>query len=838
MPAPAAMAQRYRFGVFELQPAERRLLAGGGDVHLGAHAFDLLVALVERSGHLVTKDELLKQVWDKVIVEENTLQVHVSTLRKVLGAQAIVTVSGRGYRFTPEVTVDSEGATTRRRKNNLPLQLTSFIGREGQVARIREMLGSTRLLTLTGSGGCGKTRLALQVAKGIVDEYADGVSFVELAPISETTVLVQTVANAMAITEVRGPNPDEALALLIGTQQLLLILDNAEHLIEPCARLVEILLRRCDRLVVLVTSRERLGIAGELTHRVPSLSVPELSQPPDEALACEAARLFIERARLQRPELQVTDNDVPALTSICRRLDGIALAIELAAPRVRAMSISELANHLDRRFLLLADASRTALPRHRTLRALIDWSHDLLTDAERATLRRASVFAGGWTHEAAEHVCADATVDRAEILDLLTSLTDKSLIVAETNGAVTRFSMLETVRHYAADRLRESGEESETRSKHLEYFQGQAQKLDEAASDPERLEWINRLRTESDNLRSVLAWCEADASRAVAGLLLAGRLYWMTLGLDLGEGRAWIERLLAAAPDIEKGYAHALAHHAAGTFAKNLSDFRASESHHRAALEIWRRMGNRRNTIRSLGSLGALSTQTGDLEGARSLYEQALAIARETGDRRSTFLGLYSLALVAWYCGEPETAEKLAGESVALGREIRASQTHLALALLARVRHAQGRREGVRSLLAEAARELQGQGLNVAQVVHLLAEISIDEADFEGARQSLREMLSLYRTAGTLRSEATHFLGRFGELCATRAAPTAASLWGCQERIREETELPLYPIERQRKARYMALARGALNDDAAFDRAWAEGRSWTLEHAMRVAMEI
>jgi len=836
MPPPAAAAPRYRFGAFELQPAERRLVAGSGDVHLGAHAFDLLVALVERSGHLVTKDRLLEQVWGKVVVEENTLQVHISTLRKVLGAEAIATVSGRGYRFTLAVQTDAQ-ERSRERKSNLPLQLTSFIGREVQVAQIPRTLASTRLLTLTGAGGCGKTRLALQVAMGIVDDYADGVTFVELAPISEGALLVQIVANAMAIREVHGPNADQILAQLIGPRQLLLILDNAEHLIDSCASLVEVLLRRCVGLTVLVTSRERLGIAGELTYQVPSLSVPEPSQAPSEALACEAARLFIERARLQRPELQVTDNDVPAIISICRRLDGIALAIELAAPRVRVMSMSELAQHLDHRFALLTEGSRTALPRHRTLRALIDWSHGLLTDAERATLRRASVFAGGWILEAAEHVCAGAGVDRAEILDLLTSLADKNLVVAETQGAVTRFSMLETVRHYASDRLHESGEEYEARSKHLDYFQSLARKLDDASSEPEREEWINRLCTELDNLRGALAWCEADRSRAEAGLLLAGRLYWMTLRTHLGEGRAWIERLLAVAPGVEKGYAHALAHHAAGTFASHAADARASEAHHRAALEIWQRLGDRPHAMRSLGSLGAVNINRGDLETARSFFEQALAIAREIGDRRGTTLSLYSLGQVAYLLGDLAIAEKLCEESVAVGREVRTWQMNLPITLLACVRRAQGRPEGTRAVLVEAAQGLKGRGPSLVQVLQWLAQASIDDGDLEGARQALREALSLHRAGGSTVTDTSTFRG-FGELCATRAGLTAANLWGFAARLREESEIPLYPIEHQRSEVYIALARGALKDDAAFDRAWAEGRSWTVEHAMRVVMEI
>src|SRR6266478_8426081 len=416
----------YRFGRFELQPDKRRLLTSGAPVDVGSRAFDLLVVLVERDGHLVTKDELLERVWPKVVVEDNTLQAQVSALRKILGPEAIATISGRGYRFALELTF--AGAESVLPKHNLPQHLTSFIGREKEIAELKDLLGTARLLTLTGAGGCGKTRLALQVAGDLLQFYPDGIWLVELAALAEPGLVPQTVASVLGLKEQSGESLTQTLAKHLASRHLLLMLDNAEHLLAACAQVADAALRQCAKVVILVTSRERLGVAGELTYRVPSLSVPDPKQDatPEELSKYESARLFVERARLQRPHFAVTTQNAPALASVCHRLDGIPLAIELAAPRVRSMSVEEVNRRLDQRFSLLTGGSRTVLPRQRTLRSAIDWSYDLLNEAEQALLCRVSVFSGGWTQEAAEQVCSGECVDDVETLDLLTSLADKN----------------------------------------------------------------------------------------------------------------------------------------------------------------------------------------------------------------------------------------------------------------------------------------------------------------------------------------------------------------------------------------------------------------------------
>ncbi|HWZ71976.1 MAG TPA: winged helix-turn-helix domain-containing protein, partial [Casimicrobiaceae bacterium] len=465
--------ERYRFGPFDLEPDKRQLLKDGATISLRPRAFDLLAALVDRAGHLVTKVELLERVWPKVVVEEAALHVQVSTLRKVLGADAITTVSGRGYQFTlPVTTGNSEANRPSRSKQNLSYQLTSFVGREQEIAQLEELVTTNRLATLTGSGGVGKTRLAIEVASRLIDAFPDGVWLVELAALSDPRLVAQAAAEALEVKEQPARPVLETLGDYLASKKLLLVLDNVEHLLDACMRLVDELLRRCRDVAVLVTSRERLGVAGEQTYRVPSLTVPgpHDNLAPDALLVYEGVRLFIDRARLLRSDFSVTAENAASLASICYRLDGIPLAIELAAPRLRSMSVEELSQRLDQRFALLTDGSRTALPRHRTLRSTIDWSYDLLREPEKLFLRRLSVFAGGWTLAAAKEVCAGEGIEHRDVLDLLTSLADKSLVVPEQEDAQTRYRLLETVRQYARDRLEDSGGSAAVRLRHRDYY--------------------------------------------------------------------------------------------------------------------------------------------------------------------------------------------------------------------------------------------------------------------------------------------------------------------------------------------------------------------------------
>ncbi|HSW26876.1 MAG TPA: tetratricopeptide repeat protein, partial [Burkholderiaceae bacterium] len=675
----------------------------------------------------------------------------------------------------------------------------------------------------------------------VLDQYPDGVCFVELAPLSDPTLIVQAVAKALAVQEQTGKELLETLVEQLVSRRQLLLLDNAEHLLDACARLAERLLRRCSLLAVLVTSRERLGIGGEMTYRVPSLSVPEARHDTtrDEVLAFEATRLFIERARLHRPDFDVTGKDAAALALICRRLDGIALAIELAAPRVRAMSLEELSTRIADRFAVLTGGSRTALPRHRTLRSLVDWSHDLLGDDEKAVLRRASVFAGGWTLEAAERVCSGHGVDRSEMLDLLTSLADKNLAVTETHADATRFGMLETVRHYAQDRLRESAEAEVVRDDHVEFFLGMARALlDPLQNDSELQAKLLRLDREHDNVRAALAWCEAAPVRAVKGLELAGELYWFwRMRGHYGEGRGWIARLLAVAPNPERRDAHASALHADGALTHLQGDYAAAEMPQREALAIWSNVGNRRGVSRSLNSLGNIASSRGELLAARRLYEEALSIAREIGDRRSVSMNLHCLGTVAHASGEYAAARTLLEECVSLSRDIGAWRAAVALSELGEVRHAQGDLAAARSMLLEALQghRALGDRPGIAKTLIALATIAHDGGDIPAAKVHLNQARDAVPAGDALSQVA--WLDAFAGLSAECAnVACAARLWGCTQRLRERIGCPMPAPHRARQERLVAAARSAEHNDAAFERAWNEGRAWTLDDGLRYAL--
>ncbi len=404
--------------------------------------------------------------------------------------------------------------------HNLPLSLSSFIGRERELAIIRERLEEARLLTLIGPGGTGKTRLSLHTGGEVLSSFKDGVWLVELAPLSDPALIMQTVAAVFGLRE----GPDRPLVDLVVDylrgKQLLLILDNCEHLIEASARLADQLLRNCPDFKILASSREALGINGETIYRVPSLSLPEPDAVTLEALSgCESVQLFVERASATNPGFQLMDANASSVAQICHRLDGIPLALELAAARVKVLSAGQIADRLDDRFRLLTGGSRTALPRQQTLQALIDWSYDLLTEPEKALFRRLAVFVGGFTLEAAEAVCAGDGIEPYEILDLLTDLVDKSLVIADERDSSVRYHRLETIRQYARQKLLETDEVMRVRNRHLDYYIEFASLLEKEYINPYQYDIIDKMRPEYDNIRSALSWVVENNIENAARLL-------------------------------------------------------------------------------------------------------------------------------------------------------------------------------------------------------------------------------------------------------------------------------------------------------------------------------
>ena len=405
--------------------------------------------------------------------------------------------------------------------HNLPLQLTSFVGREREASELKQLLSNTRLLTLIGPGGTGKTRLALKTAEDLLPSFADGIWLVELAPLADPNLILQTIAGIFGLRELPNMPLKDIVTDYLRAKEILLILDNCEHLIEACAQLSENLLRNCPRLKILASSREALGIAGETVYRVPSLSLPDPTQVRREALLeSESVRLFLERATAAQSKFRLTDQNASSVAQICYRLDGIPLALELAAARVTVFSPEEIATRLGDRFKLLTGGSRTALPRQQTLRALIDWSYGLLSEEEQRLFRQLSVFAGSWTFEAAEAICTTPLAQAGrgvperqgeglDVLTLLTQLVNKSLVMADADmvQGSTHYHLLETIRQYARDKLLEAGESEQVRTRHLDFFLELAEKAENYMNGPQELEWQELLDRNYDNLRTALVVC-------------------------------------------------------------------------------------------------------------------------------------------------------------------------------------------------------------------------------------------------------------------------------------------------------------------------------------------
>ena len=793
-----------RFASFELQPDERRLLDAGVPVAVGPRAFDLLVALVERAGHLVTKDELFERVWPKVIVEEAALQMQVSTLRKILGRDAIVTVTARGYRFALEATcvgvedVSGKAALT----HNLPQPLSSFVGREQQIQELQGLLRGTRLLTLMGSGGCGKTRLAMHIAAELMGEYPDGVRLVELAALADPLLVPDAVARVFGLKEQSGKALVQTIADHLVSRNLLLVLDNAEHVLEACAQVSHALLSACPALRILVTSRERLGIIGELTYRVPSLSVPDLGQAttPQQVAHCESARLFIERAQLQQPRFIVTPENAPALASICCRLDGIPLAIELAAARVRLMPVEEVSRRLDQRFDLLTGGSRTALPRHRTLRSLIDWSYDLLNGPEQELLCRVSIFSGGWTLESAQSVCAGDGIDEKDLLDLLTSLADKSLVHARAVRGETRYELLETVRHYARDRLSDKGEEAGLSHRHFECMLALAKRAESRLTSGDQQVWLECLESEHENLRAALSWSCADDGRTADGLQLASSLgwFWSVRG-HYREGRRWLSILIAAVPGGKADSVRAYALRGASSLASDEGDCAEAGRLNEEALAIFRRLGDRKGLSQVLNNMAVLASDQGRYAAAQALLEESMEIRTELGDQHGASLVLSNLGIIALDLNDFGEARSLFERGLAIQRTL-----------------------GGRRVIALLS-------MNLGSVLR-------DVDDYPSAEARLKEALVIVEELGD-RLLIAGCLEDFAALAAAVGQPMrAAALWGRAERLREEIMSPLPDRSRAPFHRQVAAARSVLGDDAAFDSAWNEGRDKPLAQVTKALL--
>ena len=554
--------------------------------------------------------------------------------------------------------------------NNLPQQLTSFVGRTRELAEIKSQLERSRLLTLTGSGGTGKTRLSLQVVAEVLEQFPGGVWLVELAP-TDPNLVPQLVAHVLNVNEVPGEPLTKTLVAALKERQLLLVLDNGEHVLDACAKLVDSLMRDCPKVRILLSSREPLGIAGESTYRVPSLSLPsrKAEYTPETLIQFEAVNLFVERAILIKPDFTITKNNVTTLVQVCHQLDGIPLAIELAAARIRSMPIEQLATRLEDRFRILTGGSRTALPRQQTLRALIDWSYDLLEENQKALLCRLSVFVGGCTLESVEAVCCGEGIDSWEVLELLTALCDKSLVVYEEVEGEARYRLLETIRQYARDRLLERGASEGFRDQHLAYYLALVEEAEFHLRGAKQKVWLDRLDREHDNLRAALEW-SITSSRGIESALRfssAVWLFWLTRGY-LTEGWELLARVRALRT-LTAGDAALRARvlGGAGSLAYALCDYVSAKALYEESLAIRREVNDRVGIANALGNLAMVLLRFSDtIPAAKALYEESIAIRRELGDRGGLSLSLGNLGDVAVAEGNYTSARALFDESLAI----------------------------------------------------------------------------------------------------------------------------------------------------------------------------
>jgi predicted ATPase len=690
--------------------------------------------------------------------------------------------------------------------HSLPKQLTSFVGREREISECDAILGEARLLTLTGIGGCGKTRLALEVAATRIGTHSDGIWFADLAPVSDPDRVPLAVATAVAVREEPGKPVLETLVQYLVGKRALLVLDNCEHVLLACASLSERLLASAPDLRLLATSRESLGVKGERPYPVGSLSVPK----PDKAReghtieTSEAVRLFEDRARVVSPDFQITERSAPIVAEICRQLDGLPLAIELAAARLRVLSVEQIRTKLDDRFRLLTGGSKTALPRNQTLRATIQWSYDQLSPEEQRFFRLLAVFAGGWTLAAAASVAGDGT-DEFVALDHLTRLVDKSLVVVEREvGGEPRYRMLETVRQYALERLNESGEGDGARTRHLDFYLALAEKAIPRTGPRGRGEWYERFERERENVLSAHVWCGRSEGGAQKGLRLVGgvRDFWEARGLTELGYRVLREALSREGADSPTE-GRALALRGAGFLAYRIGHYAEAAAFAEESLLISRACMDGDSTAGALVLLGIVKLAEADLAAARKLFEESITISREIGTKGQLHSGLNCLAEVFRMEGKLEAAARLYEESLALSRELGAVQT-LVNALLN------------------------------------LASLDIRRGDFAAARAKLLESAALGEEIGSRRIEYGVLAVAVGFMIARSAWKHAARLYGVLESMLKQLAVRQDPADEGFLAPLIARARGELGESSfaeacdggralSYEQALAEARAWLEE---------
>jgi predicted ATPase/class 3 adenylate cyclase len=743
-----------------------------------------------------------------------------------------LTIAGLPAQFPPLTSLDTL-------RNNLPIQRTSFRGREHDLEEVKALLGEHKLLTLFGSGGVGKTRLALQVGAEVLDQNPDGVWLADFAPISDPELVSSVIAKEIGMAQVEGRRVDESISQWLRRKKLLLILDNCEHVLESVAGIADAITQTCPDVRMLATSRQALGVFGEAVHRLPSLAVPEPGSTPsaERALQYGAIALFVDRAALADTRFVLSDDRAPIVADICRRLDGIPLALELAAARVKILSIPNLAQRLNERFKILTSGSRTALPRQKTLGALIDWSYDLLTPQEQILFSRVGIFAGGFSLDAASAVCSGEDLDEIGILDLLSSLTDKSLVVADTAGEQERCHLLESTRAYALEKLDAAVERERLARRHAECFRDHALEADERFGTGSTAAWLASVERDLDNYRAVLEWALKDGHDVALGCAVAGALQalWIDGGLAV-EGRYWLGLARADLDESMHPQVAARLWRALG----GLSSGKHAHDCAERALALSQSSGDEKGQAWALASLAYSLNQIGRPEEASDVNARALAAMRTLGDKPGVATCLNRAGSLQSDHGDAVAARELFAQSLAayklLGDEAGAA---MVLGNLAELEFGDGRTEQALRLGGEALEiRLRGKNALVLALTYInitAYRIALEEMD--GAHESAREALRLAQrgqSPGHVAVALQHIallLAQGGEVNG------AGRLIGYVDVQYKEVGLERESTERWGYEKLMAALREQMSE-AEIEKLAAEGAAWSEDKAAEEALRV
>jgi len=732
---------------------------------------------------------------------------------------------------------------------NLPVQLTSFIGRERELTEVERLVSTSRLVTLTGAGGCGKTRLAIQVADNIKDRFEDGVWLADFVPLREPGLVPQHVAQTLGLR----PSPDhplnELLLNFVRPKQMFLILDNCEHLIVACSSLAHQLLASANGLNILATSRQPLAIPGEKIYQVQGLAFPALNSATRLDLQVlqryDAVHLFVERARAIAPRFRITTENAPEIIEICRRLDGIPLALELASARLNILTPQQIVGRLGDRFALLNAGQLTGTgTHHQTLRAAINWSYDLLISEEQTLLRRLAVFDAGWTLDMAEGICAWDGVAKEHLLDLFSSLVDKSLVLAETSGrAEARFRLLETISEYALEKLKEAGEFERLRNRHLDFFTvrtGEIVSKMQSSSYPSL--WFNWLDSELDNIRSALEWA-LESGQIESGLRLVITLFdfWISHS-SISEGRNWYERLLAQADEQIPIMLRARANFNAAMTAGFMGDATAARTHERMTVALCEAAGE--EGVQLLASAQApivvAAIMDRDFLTVYNTAERIVQLLREMDDKQELTMSLGTQAVAASGLGRYQIARSLAEESLkAAHKSGNLFAAAIMVSYLGYIEHCEQNYERAQALYEEALTALREQGATHEEprVLQSLAHSRLQQGDLDQAYALICESVALYRNQGELKPMGECLIS-FGVLASERGMQVeAVRLLTTGATHGRSVYVSLLLAEGREYERYLAKARSQLSEQE-FEQAQEAGRIQTLEQGIEYALSL